>query len=334
MNDTSGLEILGLDRTQEAVYRSLLAGSAEGVEDLASRLGISTGDVGACLEHLLDMGLLQPSRDRSGTLRAVSPEIGFDIILHRHEAELLHRQRQISLGREIAARTVAALAREPGPADTEVGERLIGLDAIQRRLETLTRGLRGECLAIEPGGAQSQASLDAARPLDESALDRGVRFLTIYQDTARNDPATLAHARWINDRGGQVRTSPATPPRLIVFDRRTAIVPIDPSHTRKGALCTTAPGIVAALVALFEQTWENALPLDTDPRVDRDAEGLASAERSLLRLLAAGMTDEAASKRLGLSLRTVRRQMAALMERLDATSRFEAGLKAGRRGWL
>ncbi|WP_420708914.1 LuxR C-terminal-related transcriptional regulator [Streptomyces sp. NRRL S-378] len=290
--------------------------------------------MGACLEHLLDMGLLQPSRDRSGTLRAVSPDIGFEIILRRHEAELLDRQRQIILGKEIAARTVAAFAQEHDPFDAEPGERLLGLDAIQQRLESLTRDLRDECLAIEPGGAQSQASLDAARPLDENALDRGIRFLTIYQDTARNDPATHAHARWIIERGGQVRTSPATPPRMIVFDRRTAIVPIDPSHTRKGALCTTAPGIVAALVALFEQTWENAVHLDTDPRSDRDSRGLTPAERGLLKLLASGMTDDAASKRLGLSLRTVRRQMAALMERLEATSRFEAGLNAARRGWL
>ncbi|MER5362233.1 LuxR C-terminal-related transcriptional regulator [Streptomyces sp. NPDC002785] len=334
MNDTVGLEVLGLSRTQEAVYRSLLAGSTEGIEELSSRLTISTGDVGACLEHLLDMGLLQPSRERSGTLRAVSPDIGFEIILRRHEAELLHRQKQIALGKEIVARTVAAYTREHEPVDGGPGERLIGLDTVQQRLESLTRQLRDECLAIEPGGAQSQASLDAARPLDESALDRGIRFLTVYQDTARNDPATHAHARWINERGGQVRTIAVTPPRLIIFDRRTAIVPIDPSHTRKGALCTTAPGIVSALVALFEQTWENALPLDTDPRADRDGTGLTTAERGLLRLLASGVTDEVAGKRLGVSVRTVRRQVAALMERLEATSRFEAGLKAAQRGWF
>ena len=50
--------------------------------------------------------------------------------------------------------------------------------------------------------------------------------------------------------------------------------------------------------------------------------------------MAAGVTDEAAANRLGVSLRTVRRRVADLMERLDASSRFEAGLKAGRRGWL
>ncbi|MYU47954.1 hypothetical protein GTV15_12550, partial [Streptomyces sp. SID7803] len=43
---------------------------------------------------------------------------------------------------------------------------------------------------------------------------------------------------------------------------------------------------------------------------------------------------EAVSRHLSISLRTVRRHMSALMERLDAGSRFEAGLKAARNGWL
>ena len=54
----------------------------------------------------------------------------------------------------------------------------------------------------------------------------------------------------------------------------------------------------------------------------------------LLKLMASGLTDEAAGRRLGVSARTMRRQMADLMERLDTTSRFEAGLKAAQRGWI
>ncbi|MDJ0386171.1 hypothetical protein [Streptomyces sp. G-G2] len=46
------------------------------------------------------------------------------------------------------------------------------------------------------------------------------------------------------------------------------------------------------------------------------------------------MTDEAAARRLGVSQRSVRRRMSALMERLHASSRFEAGLKAAQQGWL
>ncbi|WP_234431987.1 helix-turn-helix transcriptional regulator [Streptomyces sp. NRRL S-241] len=183
-----------------------------------------------------------------------------------------------------------------------------------------------------PGGAQSQASLDASRPLDEQALARRVGMRVVYQDSPRNDAATLAYAQWTTGLGCQVRTSPSCRPAWI-FDGETALVPIDPAQSRLGALCTTSSGIVASLVALFEQTWETAVPLGADRR-QRSEDGITAGERRLLKLLAAGMTDEAVGKRLGVSLHTVRRQMSALMERLDATSRFEAGLKAAQRGWL
>ncbi|MFD6343597.1 helix-turn-helix domain-containing protein [Streptomyces roseolus] len=329
------LELLGLGKDQEAVYRSLLTESTEGVEELAARLGITESRVRAALDHLVDLELLRPSRDAPGMLRAVSPETGFETILRRQEAELLRRQQELLRSKETVARTVAAYAAERPASPLEDAERLIGLDAIQSRLESLARDLTEECCSIEPGGAQSQASLDAARPLDERALDRGVALRTIYQDSARNDAATLGYARWHTEHGGQIRTCPETPPRMLIFDRRIAVVPIDPANTRLGALCTASPGIVAPLLALFEQTWEMAVPLGADHRAcTGGTDGLSPVEHSLLKLLGSGLTDEAAAKRLGVSLRTVRRQMAALMERLNASSRFEAGLKAAQRGWL
>jgi DNA-binding NarL/FixJ family response regulator len=57
-------------------------------------------------------------------------------------------------------------------------------------------------------------------------------------------------------------------------------------------------------------------------------------ERAVLRMLAQGYTDEAIAKRLGVSPRTARRIAANLMERLDARSRFEAGVHAVQDGWL
>jgi DNA-binding CsgD family transcriptional regulator len=57
-------------------------------------------------------------------------------------------------------------------------------------------------------------------------------------------------------------------------------------------------------------------------------------ELLLLRLLADGSKDEAAARALGVSVRTVRRMVADLMRRLDARSRFQAGILAQRRGWL
>ncbi|RKT04580.1 regulatory LuxR family protein [Streptomyces sp. 3211.6] len=327
------LEALGLDTHVEAVYRGMLADPAGGVADLCVRLGMTEAQVRDGLDRLVDLELLTPSRENTGGLRAVSPEAGLEQILRRQEEDLLRRQQELALSKAAAARAVAEFAGLRPNTETDGAERLVGLDAIQSRLEVLGRELTSECLSIMPGGAQSQASLDASKPLDEQALARGIQMRAVYQDSARNDQATLAYAQWTTDRGGQVRTSPVLPPRLVIFDRKTAVVPIDPANSRLGALCTTAPGIVAPLVTLFEQTWETAVPLGAAREQAPDA-GITAGERELLKLLASGLTDEAAGKRLGVSLRTVRRQMSGLMERLNAASRFEAGLRAAQRGWL
>ncbi|MFF4836994.1 LuxR C-terminal-related transcriptional regulator [Streptomyces sp. NPDC001315] len=119
---------------------------------------------------------------------------------------------------------------------------------------------------------------------------------------------------------------------MLVFDRRIALIPLDPSNTRAGALRTEEPAVVGNLLVLFEQAWETAIPLGN--RTAEAGPEVSATEKELLKLLAGGITDEAAARRLGVSMRTVRRQMASLMERLEATSRFEAGLKAARQGWL
>lgn len=61
---------------------------------------------------------------------------------------------------------------------------------------------------------------------------------------------------------------------------------------------------------------------------------LPAEDAHLLALMAQGLKDEVVARRLGLSLRTVRRRIAHLMAELDATTRFQAGIEAVRRGWL
>ena len=49
-------------------------------------------------------------------------------------------------------------------------------------------------------------------------------------------------------------------------------------------------------------------------------------------MLTTGLTDEAAARRMGMSLRTYRRRVAELMRLLEAESRFQAGVRAGELG--
>ncbi|MEU6992295.1 helix-turn-helix transcriptional regulator [Streptomyces sp. NPDC046465] len=262
----------------------------------------------------------------------MSPQVGLPDILRRQEAELEQRQADLVASRAAVTRLFAAHADE-GRTHGAHGERLVGLDAVQSRLEIMGRTMTSECMGVHPGRAQRAEDLMASRLPNAEALARGVQFRTLYQDCVRKDTATVEHANWLLQNGGEVRTAPVVPQRMVITDRECALLPLDPADSRKGALYITEPSIISALVGLFEQAWTLAEPLGAAASRDPDT-GLSPTERQLLRLLASGLTDEAAGQRLGISVRTVRRQMASIMERLGATSRFEAGLKAAQHCWL
>jgi DNA-binding CsgD family transcriptional regulator len=201
------------------------------------------------------------------------------------------------------------------------------------RLDTLVAGATTEVMSLIPGNSVPEEALEAAKAADSITLSRGVTCRIVYQDAIRNHPPTLAYGLWLAGNGAEVRTTAIGPQRLLIADRTAAIVPIDPDKPWAGRVHTTDSGIVAQLVALFEQIWAGASPLDA-PRPLEAATGLTGTERAILQLLAAGATDESVAKKLGVSGRTVRRIMADLMQRLGAESRFEAGIKAAKNGWL
>jgi hypothetical protein len=157
-------------------------------------------------------------------------------------------------------------------------------------------------MTLAPGGAQSEASMEAAKPQDQALLERGVRMRTLYLDSVRNSQATVAYANWLTELNGEVRTTPSLPIRLMVLDRRTAIVPTDEENSGAGALMLSGSGTVTALCALFDAIWDSAVPLGgASSREREDDRGLSPQESEALRLLGQGLTDDAVAKRLRLA---------------------------------
>lgn len=328
------LAVLGIDEQAEAVYRLMLTRHPGGVAEYAERLGWPEAEVRGALDRLAELRLLRESAQEAGAVRAVSPKVGLGLLLQQEQSVLLRRQQALAEGQEAASRLATEFAEAAEDSGLHGVETLDGLDAIQMRLEELAQSCSSECLSFMPGGAQSAASLDASRPLDEQLLGRGVAVLTLYQDSVRNDPSTLGYARWLTDLGGGVRTTAVLPVRMVMFDRKHALLPLDPENTRAGAIQVSGPGLIEPLVQLFEQTWSRAEPFGTPQDRMAGTDGLREQEAALLALLAQGLTDEQCARRLGLGLRTVRRMMADVMSRLDARSRFEAGVRAARREWV
>lgn len=209
---------------------------------------------------------------------------------------------------------------------------LRGVAAVRDWLAKELDDVQGESLSCVPGGGQPAASLAAALPLDRALLERGVRLQTLYQTSAVNDPVTRRHVAQMTALGEQVRTVPVVPMRMLISDRRVALVPIDPANTALGAIVVETPGIVAAFVSLFETYWAAGVPFGEDRAADDGV--LTPHEQQVIRALADGLRDEEIAESLAVSVRTLRRTVASLMERLNASSRFSAGVAAVRQGWL
>ncbi|MGP4014361.1 helix-turn-helix transcriptional regulator [Saccharopolyspora sp. 5N708] len=323
------LESLGLSSRTETVYRVMLAHADWGIAQVVEHLQVSEELVRESLDELADLSLLRPSWDQVGALRPVSPQVGLAALLQRAETEITQRQRQI----ETARAAIAAMTAEYHTThEKDRVTHLTGLDEVRARLDELAHTAEYECVSFTPGAAQRPDTHQAAKPANQTALERGVTIRSVYQDSFRNDLATLAYVRWLTELGGQTRSVPTLPMTMVIIDQRIALLPVDPSDTAQGAVEVQAPGLVAAAYSLFEQIWATATPFGAPDPVDEN--GLTPQEIQLIRILAQGHTDEVAGRRLNLSLRTVRRMMAQIMDRLGAQSRFQAGIRAASRGWL
>jgi DNA-binding CsgD family transcriptional regulator len=323
------LQQWGLDVHADTIYRLVLTRKEWGIAQIAAHVGISETEVRATIDRLVELSLLRRS---SGALRAGSPSVAFHDLLQRQRADLLRRQEEFVATEHAVDRLIQEYSELCAAGARHECDCLESVEAVRARIETLAHGATSECLSFMPGGAQSPESLEASRPLDHEMLERGVSVRTVYQDSACNDTATLAYARWMTGLGGEVRTAPTLPIRIVMFDREVALLPLDPTASRKGAVEVCGEGIITALLALFEEVWNHAAPFGSGRQ--RCDQSITMQERELLRLLAQGLTDEATSKKLGIGLRTHRRMVADLMDRLGARSRFEAGVKAVEKGWL
>lgn len=326
------LKKIGLTPDADDLYRTILKAPRADLQEITNTLDWTADRALAALDELAELALVRPSRERFGNLRLVDPEVSLRILLQSQEMKLQKLQQNLSEGKLAVARLISDYREEArqGPQAIKI---VHGLDAIQACIERHSHDCTEEIEVFVPHGAQSENSLHAARPLDLMLLERSVQVRYIYVDSIRNDRPTTEYAEWIGENGGQVRTIPHLPMRMIIWDRHTAIIPVDPNAADRSVFLLTSSGPVAALQSLFDLMWQQGSGFGK-PR-SRNTDGdLGDQESAVLGLLASGLTDEVIARKLGVSVRTSRRITAELMQRLGARSRFQLGALASQEGWL
>jgi DNA-binding NarL/FixJ family response regulator len=131
---------------------------------------------------------------------------------------------------------------------------------------------------------------------------------------------------------GSIREKSFVPMMTLIVDATTAVLPVEPENFAGGVLVVEAPGPRMLIEEMFRRVYRGALPVASSRAVTDPAD--QRRQDAVLALLAKGTTDQAIAVRLGVTVRTVRRDVADLYEIYGVSSRFQLGAVTARLGLL
>jgi DNA-binding CsgD family transcriptional regulator len=318
---------LGFSPETGRLYERLLPATGLELDELAFSMRLEPLDLRTQLEPLIEHGMV---RLDSGRVLVSPPSVVVGRLLSEtaEGAAQAHRRLQeiaqaLPFLAGASARPLPELLSDVEPLDGELSRG----GPVAEILERLVTQSTGDLLWLRP----DQWSLSyepAMAELVAEAVRSGRRSRALYPVHILNDAPGVVMAR--AEAGEEIRVLPELPTRMVIIGSTHAILPEPLGYADSPRTLIRQQGIVEALTLLFEQLWERAAPVAHLERADTRPE----VRRFLLEQLATGAQDEQIARRLGVSLRTVRRRVAELMADLGADSRFQAGCEAVRRGWL
>jgi DNA-binding CsgD family transcriptional regulator len=268
------------------------------------------------LVELLATGFAELAGDPPTSVVAVPLPTALEHALSRLQGRFLAQQRQLLEARTYFDALAPRFARAQNAARS--GTYVAGsfTELLADACKTARRDVAGWNIAL-PGPAA------------------GVRVRAICDAAFLRRRGGLALLREARAAGHELRIAPELPTSMAILDFATVVVdldggPDDAEAPNRGVAVGSAL-VAGAMQELFELIWPRAVPwID---RGDGD-EFLAPIEHRVAALMAVGRTDEEIAAHLAMSVRSVRRHVAGVMERLHASTRFAAGVAAARAGLL
>ncbi|KGN34415.1 hypothetical protein N802_12755 [Knoellia sinensis KCTC 19936] len=174
-------------------------------------------------------------------------------------------------------------------------------------------------------------SIIAARPTKtHPSLER----LVVFEQSILEVEGAFNALSALRADGIDVRLTPHLAFSVLAVDRAAAV--IDISHLEPGgggSLYVQQRQLASALMDMCIGLFSLSTPLPRTPSGPA-LHRLTQRDGEIIALLAAGASDATIARQLAISQRTVERRVRTIMEELGATTRFQAGTNAVRRGFL
>jgi predicted DNA-binding transcriptional regulator len=314
------LEAVGVTKAEEQVYRVLLDHPHATLGEITAALRITGGHARRVLASLEAKGMVARSPGPTTRFSPAPPDLAVESLIMRKQHELEQARAAATLMVDDFVRG----SRAPGTA--RIVDLVEGRDAVRLRFQQLEAAVNEELFLIDkppyavvPTGP-NQAELEL--------LANGVRCRVLYDSSSFEVPGKLDWLAQCVAAGEEARVLSDLPAKVDIADRRLAMVFETDATTVDSAVVVHPSALLDALMTMTEDLWARAVPVPVGPTTEHEI------DYPLLTLMAAGVKDAAIARQLGVSVRTVHRRVAALMDALGADTRFHAGVQAGRLGWL
>lgn len=342
------LGVLGISEFDEQVYRVFLTSPETPMQRIATTVDAPISRVRHAVARLESLGLIR--RVGHGRYTPEGPHTALIGLLNQRRTEAEQAFSEVrgavdELSDEY--RSGRLLHEDP----TSLVEIVSGRRQVRRRLAELVGSAatdlwmldRPPSLAAITGSDEEQNATELAEM--SALLARDVDVRRVYCPESMERPGRFDIVNRLAAAGERSRMVPKLPFRLWIIDRLLGVVPLLGNNDDAIAILQPS-GLLDALGELFCGYWAKAAPLSEPtadsvraPAADSPSRPVADDQPSdedlaLLRMLHAGLKDHAVARQLGVSERTATRRIGTIMARLGATTRFQAGVEAAKRGWL
>ncbi|MFJ9693110.1 helix-turn-helix domain-containing protein [Kitasatospora sp. NPDC101183] len=280
---------------------------------------------GEPFEELIEIGLLVRDPDEAGAYAAIDPaqlSTRLSFAWQRQALDLLARAVGLPGDLGDLAEAFHSRGQEGGQIEYVRGKALIN-----QRLHQAQADGPVEALAMQPGGPRPPEWLSSGLDFDLERLRRGATMRTIYHASTRYHQPTRDYVAQLSAAGWQYRTLDEPYTRLIIIDRRLAVIPVA-DDMALAAFIHDQSVIKYLAEEVFERNWSRALEFDGATTVPHQV--VSRLRQTIIDLLLAGTNHRVIARRLGISERTLARHLAEMRQDHNVESLFQLGYVLGR----
>lgn len=261
-----------------------------------------------------------------------------DVAMPAYAAELEARARALRTTAQAMSR-VYLRTRNTHREDAPTGPVLLeSVVEVARALHQVTTTAQEWILSSRTDSPLSRYLMDAPRPVTAapfvSAHGTPLSVRLAIDPVLLPEPNVVDIMQTRLTAGDDVRLTAGLPITAAVNDQGLAMIDMgDDGGAPVGILLNAASGS-GRVQSVLEFAWELGTTWRSADTPASPKDRLDPRDRSIIRLMAGGVPDAAIARQLGISPRTVERRVRMLLDRLNARTRFQAGVLAAKEGLI